>query len=1504
MYSGDCEDPQGAAAAYSADCISATATACLPAGTYWIVVTIGDAEDGIFEGYPCGTSNDYILELTGTPCEVPYCEPCFTDLDDDWITAVEFAGMINTTGPEGGSCSYGDYTEDPELKVDIQRGTTYTLNVTFESGTYTECTRAWIDWNQDNVFNDTDEMYELGSGASTTVSVNITVPVLAPLGETRMRVIEKYSSCSDACNSASGNYGETEDYTVNILEAPETGACCLGMACTNGIITQDYCENVLGGVYQGDGSTCLPANPCFGACCQTDGSCTETTEDDCTTNGGMFSGYGTDCDPNECAQPGAECANPAQITLGLGDLPYVMSGETNCGMGDNYDDSSTAHCLYYYDSGEDKLYELTVTEAMDVEIILDPGTTTYAGIAIGTTCPPTDDVDCEAGYNSSAVPSSIGVHLEPGTYYIQVDTWSAPDCIPDYTLTFQTYVLPTGRCCTEPWPGCTDDITEVDCDALGGVWTEGLDCTTPCPQEVGEMCSNGTVVTATPYVASFDNDEMTADGPGASCDPYGATVMQNDAWFTYTATEDCIALVTVTPTGYNMVFAVYEGDCENLTEVVCENSSTDSGNVESAIFEMTSGTTYYFQIGDTGSYEGGGVTTFDFTCSSGTGACCFREGNCEELNILDCMNSNGTYSGDGTSCTPNDCPQPQVGDFCAMPLEVDIPGDFAAIGTTGVVGYAETNGYTCGRYNDYDETCMGDYDGGEDAIYELTVTEDTCIKVAIDATETYVGVAISDECPLGETCIAGVGSSASSLEMDGVVLLPGTYYMQVDTYPAPDCINSYDMTISESDACGMGACCISSGWTTSCELRYEDSCIAAGGNYAGDGTVCGGDCNGDTTPDVCEILNGAPDCNENAIPDSCDVADGTSPDLDGNGVPDECDPDCNANGIPDGLDIADGTSEDCQPDGIPDECQLAGSGVLIEESFETAVFPPAGWTTESVAPEDWTLNTNGDYVHTGIQSASHPWSADNTADSYLLTPELTDASSVSVWSKGSYGEGWSDAYDIDVVIVVGAAGGTDDIFVANLNDLWTADDVWAEGTFDISSLVPAGPFKIGFHYYGLDGDLGIIDDVLISGGGGGDCNTNGVPDECDIADDPTMDCDTNGVIDVCEAGDCDGNGIPDNCDLLNGEADCNNNQILDKCEINDDTDCDGSGILDECELAADPSLDCNGNAVLDWCDIYIYCTGEAWCDDCNFNDLPDVCDLDNAKSRAVVLDEGFEDTVFPPTGWTTDSVDPEDWILGTNGDYVHNGLQSAIHPWSAANTADSYLLTPELTITSGTVSLWSQGSVGHAWSDNYDIDVVVVVGEAGGADDIFVGNLNDLWAVASEFQQDTFDLTPYLPGGAFRLGFHYYGLDGDLGVLDDIVIDGASGPPSNDCDNNGIPDDCEICGDLDNDEDVDFDDYQLFRASYGRRDTDPAFNYCTDADNSGVVGGMDFLAWLTCYRDFVGNPKASVPTREISVSVSRDSDLTPSDVTPGGAQVIGEAFGGSAEKQDNVRSRR
>jgi len=73
----------------------------------------------------------------------------------------------------------------------------------------------------------------------------------------------------------------------------------------------------------------------------------------------------------------------------------------------------------------------------------------------------------------------------------------------------------------------------------------------------------------------------------------------------------------------------------------------------------------------------------------------------------------------------------------------------------------------------------------------------------------------------------------------------------------------------------------------------------------------------------------AADCNGNGTPDLCDLILGVETDLDGNGVPDDCQPDCNGNGIPDVVEILTGTTPDCNENGVPDFCDI-GSGTSTD----------------------------------------------------------------------------------------------------------------------------------------------------------------------------------------------------------------------------------------------------------------------------------------------------------------------------------------------------------------------------------------------------------------------------------------------------------------------------------------------------------------------------------------------------------------------------------------------
>jgi hypothetical protein len=167
------------------------------------------------------------------------------------------------------------------------------------------------------------------------------------------------------------------------------------------------------------------------------------------------------------------------------------------------------------------------------------------------------------------------------------------------------------------------------------------------------------------------------------------------------------------------------------------------------------------------------------------------------------------------------------------------------------------------------------------------------------------------------------------------------------------------------------------------------------------------------------------------------------------------------------------------------------------------------------------------------------------------------------------------------------------------------------------------------------------------------------------------------------------------------------------------------------------------------------------------------------RPDAILLDEGFEAGAIPPAGWTRLVNNPnETWDIYT--DYPHSGANAAGVAYDPALIRqDEWLLSPEMPLLEGTLSFWSSGSL--FWCrdvyDNCDLNVWLVVGDVGGGDDVFVGTADDAWSASYTWSQSVFTLTPLLPSGPVRIGFQYAGLDGDVIMLDDIVLDGtAEGP--------------------------------------------------------------------------------------------------------------------------------
>ena len=172
----------------------------------------------------CGASNSAYsasVNFTTTNIQLNYCDSSGDTAYQTGISRVVFGAIDKTDGPAK-NVGYEDFTS---LNTTVTQSSTEDLTVYVNTdGNYRVDAFAWIDWNQNGVFTDSGETYDLGNisnvsnGALPTLSIS--VPASAQIGSTRMRVSGRYNSNPTSCQT---NFdGEVEDYTVTVQSFADT----------------------------------------------------------------------------------------------------------------------------------------------------------------------------------------------------------------------------------------------------------------------------------------------------------------------------------------------------------------------------------------------------------------------------------------------------------------------------------------------------------------------------------------------------------------------------------------------------------------------------------------------------------------------------------------------------------------------------------------------------------------------------------------------------------------------------------------------------------------------------------------------------------------------------------------------------------------------------------------------------------------------------------------------------------------------------------------------------------------------------------------------------------------------------------------------------------------------------------------------------------------------------------------------------------------------------------
>ncbi len=990
----------------------------------------------------------------------------------------------------------------------------------------------------------------------------------------------------------------------------QTGACCLGGGMCDDTTATDCTDNQMG-TFLGLGTSCsdMP-DPCdSGACCAADGTCSLLSSGDCATAMGAYQGDGTNCDPNLCPQPNDDCLDSIALAV---DTP--VSGN-NSGATDDI----TETCDGEPAPGNTLWYEFTGTGNTMTVSACDPNTSfddtihVYCGTCVDLVCAASDDDSCSAPDPVTAAEVSLCTTMGT-TYYVAIGSDFA--ATGDFTIELTDdgmmcaepvdCVIPTGACCDTVT--CTD-TTEGAC--TGTYLGDGTACDAMSPPNVCDCNNNGV----------FDADDLIEGGAVVTETSSPALAIPDGD--TVTGVSDTLSLSDSTViTDVNVVLNITHGFTADIDVFLNYNNGVDDITVELTTDNGDAGDNYVdTQLSDeagvaitagvppfTGGFrpEGmlsdfdGQMITGDWTltvfdddaailgtldswtlqfnsgapagtdCDSNgtldecespdpsmTGACCMTDASCADgLTQGACEGMGGVYQGDCTFCEDVECPLPN--DECADAISVAVGG--SAMGDN--TGAIDESTPFCGGTGLLDQGLWYSVTGDGNTLTATTCNPgtdfDTQIQVFCRDCDDLVCVGGNDDQddndPFDPACDStGTGTVHRASTFSWCAEAGQEYFIAVGGFGSTD-EGMFELSVStDSTSCDdavfcpvpTGACCgatvAAAGGGISCQTDVtQEACETAGGTYAGDFTDCAATGLGGT---IC-------DCNGNGVDDSADIS-ATGP-------------------APVG-------SSDPEPDAAIPSCDAATQMGVDEFLNDTLVVAggPASIAGDMVVSLDVAHSFVGDLVIdlTNENSGTTVRLVERIGNDPLDTLPLCNDNGI------SFGNGNDDL----VALLSDSASAELDSQTVSVSGGLAYTPFEALSAFDGED--SNGTWTLTLHD-GAEIDDGSLRAWSIAFGAimqtSPDCNSNGTPDECDIAD-----CeDPEGTTPECN--DCNGNSIPDECDIASGTS-------------LDEIDGMANGIPDDCEPG-------DGEPCTRDCDCYIAGVGEPSFDVCDYHYCEnDVC---------------------------------------------------------------------------------------------------------------------------------------------------------------------------------------------------------------------------------------------------------------------------------------------------------
>jgi hypothetical protein len=512
------------------------------------------------------------------------------------------------------------------------------------------------------------------------------------------------------------------------------------------------------------------------------------------------------------------------------------------------------------------------------------------------------------------------------------------------------------------------------------------------------------------------------------------------------------------------------------------------------------------------------------------GACCFA-GQCTYVTAQECAAIGGTYLGNSVPCTGNPC-DPNNGATCQS----------ATIASTGANPF-DTSSSTNSGYGDPDESqceeTFLDWDDSPDFWFKWTAPGtgtldlDTCDPDAYDSSMVvYEGSACEE---LMQIACNGDGEDDDTCQdyfsmITGITVTSGEmYWVRLGGWQAATGAGTlnitYNGTVDPTGGCCQGIVCA---------IQTAIQCNAVDGTYLGDGSDC--------VDDPCAVAKIGACC----LSGNCTVT-----------TVEDCEQVIGGTFLGDETDCTDNPCDGGHGDNVSVRWSVVGTNLLStgEACYTVDVFAdlPEGWRLDAVAGNALQQKTVASTTSFFQSAYGGPTSAEVNPDMYPLAENLRWDSRVTIGCIDSSG----NPFDENSTNVIGInwtefeSGGSlsvgDGTWFCLPTDAQGQSRAYVDSSCDqrngvlvarLTTMDLTSEILFEALFQGRSADNLTWQETaaaLVTYQGEQDCNTNQVPDACDIDNGTSTDNNTNGIPDECESScewDITGDGQTTVDDLL------------------------------------------------------------------------------------------------------------------------------------------------------------------------------------------------------------------------------------------------------------------------------------------------------------------------------------------------------------------------------------